>query len=173
MVIAGEADDAIAVTNIHDALRDSVMYRDDTFFHTAGTHLLVLTLPHANREGVKRIKREHPSRLAQGYGLTRDVSTEAMFVGTRHHKISYESILWIGRALGAEHIERTYFFDPSGSESGIRGIHGLRGSESEAGLRVISDPMDVFSLVPRIGDGPEIAYSDAIKLDAKTAEAIK
>lgn len=173
MMIAGETEDAVAVTNINDALRESVMYRGDSYFHTAGGHLLVLTLPYVAREEVKRIKQEHPSRLAQGYGLHRDQATEAMFVGTRHRKISDESILWLGRALGAEHIERTYYFDPSGSERGIRGIQGLQGSGPASDLRIINDPWDVFSLVPRNADGPEIAYSDALNLDAKTAEAIK
>jgi hypothetical protein len=171
LMIAGETEDAVAVTNINDALRESVMYRGDSYFHTAGTHLLVLTLPYAARDEVKRIKQEHPSRLAQGYGLHRDQATEAMFVGTRHRKISDESILWIGRALGAEHIERTYYFDPSGSTRGIRGIEGLQ--EPESDLKIINDPRDVFSLVPRSGDGPEIAYTDALNLDAKTAEAMK
>jgi hypothetical protein len=167
MVLAGEIQEAPAIMDVYRQLSELTFYKTDSHFHTAGTEMLVRTLPYA--VGVKRINAEHPLKLVTGYGLEEGQSTEAMFVGPRHRKISPESAIWLGRALASDHIERTYYYDRFGNGAGIRHIEGLTNSKS--GLRIVTDPTDVFGLIPVYG-GSEIRYTDGLKL-ATGAEDIE
>ena len=158
MVIVGEATEARTVTEVNKFLGDLALWREDIWFHAAGTELFALALPYVNPRAATRITDEQPKRLAQGYGLQVSQATEALFVSPNIGKIRPESILWLGRAIGARHVERVYFLDPSGECEAINHIDGLAEE-----LEVIQNPVDVFRLVSNDGVS-EIRYSDAHKV---------
>lgn len=158
MMITGEAEEAIRVNAIHDQLSKLIWNRDNIYFHTAGTEMLVLALEYGIDK--ERIASEQPGRLISGYGLEPRQSTEALFVGPEDHRnLRLESIAWLGSAVAREHIERVYYLgDPEGCAA--------LGSSRQ--IQVISDPLDVFRLVSK-QDGSEIPYSTAHKLAETTA----
>ncbi len=162
LMITGEASDAGSVMKINDLLASLVYWRSDSHIYTAGTSLLCLTLPWV--VGARDIKHRHAIDLVRGYGLEEGQSTEALFVGKRFGKLQPESLIWLGRALSAPHIERTYYLDQSGRRSGLAGLPEIDGD-----LRVITDPMDVFNLVATNGSDREIPFSKALFL-AQQAE---
>ncbi|MDQ3158955.1 MAG: hypothetical protein M3P98_02360 [bacterium] len=169
MFITGDIESSHQIWDIYSDLNETTLFTHNCLFF-ASMETLVMTLPYG--KGKRRIRQEHPGKLAAGIGLRPEQSTEAMFVGPKLRKVSNEGLVWLGRAMASSHIERVYYLDPSDDAKGLSHVDGLADSPD---LRVIHHPLEVFSHVS-VEDGSEIGVFDPLPdftKDKVTTEDIK